>query len=200
MDTERTLTAIGIVLLITERVATVAKSAWEARRRANGSDLSRAFRNTGCVIDSFYNLYSELKPSENFHSLRLLSAHNTGAELTETMLWKGTVLATFPHDMAKKSEWNEQPLDPEYMSKILRPVVMEGKRLIRSTDLDDDGAIGALYAKLGVQQSLAFLVQKSNTEIVYGSVAFSDQMDLTAAQRDAIRICMARCRGLSNNK
>lgn len=194
MDLEGTLTALGVILLIAERVFNSAKRLYDARRRANGSDLERAFRNTGCVIDSFYTAYTELRETQGFHSLRLLSAHNSGSELSETMLWKGTVLATFPHEMARDVEWNEQPLDPEYLTKVLRPVVMEGKRILRIADLENDGAIGSLYQKLGVCQSLAFLVSKSNTEIIYGSIAFSTSEDLTPKQRDIIRVCMARCK------
>ena len=159
------------------------------RRRAAGRGLDKAFRNVGGAIESLHRLYRELQGTEGFHSIRLISSHNSGAELSTPMNWKGTVVSTMPHDDKHAYRWNEQPLDPEYLTRVLRPVVAEGRKCVRLNELNPDGSLGSAYRRLGIKQSLIFLVSKTNHEIVYASVSFTIAGETTPEQNDAIRVC-----------
>lgn len=184
-----TLTEVGVVLVLAERVLDRVVSLWKARRHATGGGLNQAFRTTGGVIDSLFQLYLKLQGTAGFHSLRLVSAHNSGADLADTILWKGTILATFPHAEACKFYWNEQPLDPEYIAKILRPIVTESRRVVRASELSPTGPLGVIYERFGISQSVVFLIKKSDSEIVFATVAFTGDDSLSAEQLDAIRVC-----------
>lgn len=183
------LVLISIVAI--ERIFSRVATAYAARKRAKGGGLEKAYRQTGIVMDSLFQLYTELSGTPGFHSLRMISVHNSGADLSSTMLWKGTVLATYPHDADAKGRWDEHPLDPEYQMKVLRPVSEQGWRSLRRSELTPDGSLGVQYARLGIEHSLIFLVNKSDPEIVFASVSFNSS-DMTPDQLDAIRSCEAR--------
>lgn len=180
-----------LLLLAAERVFDRTCAYLEARGRAKGTGLERAYRQTALVTDSLYQLYREIGESDGFHSIRMLSVHNSGAVLSTTMLWKGTVLATYPHDADGKYRWDEKPLDSEYLSQVLEPVSQRGRRCVRRSELIPDGQLGAQYARLGIEQSLLFLISKSDSEIVFGSVSFSVS-NMTPEQSDAIHTCEAQ--------
>jgi len=188
---EGIVTAGTVVLLLVDRIATKTYKIVAERRRAAGSNLHRAFTNTGGVMQELYELYRVLEETEGFHSLRMLSAHNSGHDLSVTMLWKGTCLATFPHDVDIDVRWDEQPLDPEYIQKILRAVAEDGRKLAYTDELQANGPLGALCRRKGIGKSMMFLIKKNDAEIVFASVAFSTDTPLLAEQADAIRSCEA---------
>lgn len=182
---------IAVILLVVERVGTKIYNAVLRRRRAYGSNLHLAFTNTGGVMTELYNLYGKLKGTEGFHSLRMLSAHNSGHDLSETMLWKGTCLATYPHDADADVRWDEQPLDPEYIQLVLRPVSEDRRKLVYTSELSHSGPLGALHRRKEVGKSFFFLVKKNDAEIVFASVSFKTDSPLLPEQHDAIRECEA---------
>lgn len=177
-----------LALVVAERLIDKTAAFVAARRRAKGTGLERAYRQTALVMDSLYQLYREIGQTEGFHSIRMLNVHNSGSDLSSTMLWKGTVLATYPHDADGRYRWDEHPLDSEYLSRVLRPVSQDGRRCVRRSELIPDGPLGTQYARLGIEQSLLFLISKNDSEIVFGSVSFSVS-EMTPEQREAIHVC-----------
>lgn len=194
MDFETKLTSAGILLLIAERAVKTAYGIILERRRASGASLKRAFETTTGVIQELHLLYSFLKESENFHSLRLLSAHNSGEDLAKTMPWKSSILTTMPTAHEEAEQWQEQPLDHEYLHVVLRPLVEQGSKATRTIELSPYGALGAIYRKQGIAQSFGFLIKKTDVEIVYAVVAFKADQALASDQVDAIRICQNESR------
>lgn len=198
---EGTVAAVGIVLMIIERIVRAIFDSVVQYRRRHGANLKFAFESTGGVIQSLYELYTELKKDESktggngFHSIRMLSAHNSGSDLNKTMLWKSTVLATWPSSYKLMDEWQEQPLDHEYLQKVLRPVVEGGHKYTRTHDLQPNGPLGANYARQGIVHAFTFLIKKTDAEIVYAAVTFTSQ-DITADQIATIhqaRIDIDKC-------
>jgi hypothetical protein len=194
MDFETKLTSAGVLLLILERCAKTAYGIIVERRRASGASLHRAFETTTGVIQELHQLYFKLKEMQNFHSLRLLSAHNSGEDLAKTMLWKSSILTTMPTAHEEAEQWQEQPLDHEYLHCILRPLVEQGCKSTRTVELSPNGALGAIYRKQGIAQSFGFLIKKTDCEIVYAVVAFRSDTLLDAEEIDAIRICQNESR------
>lgn len=189
MDVESTVAAAGVVMLLAERIIKSTAEAITTRRRQSGASLHRAFEVTGGVIQDLHELYLELKRDDNFHSVRLLSAHDSGDDLVKTMLWKSSILTTMPQCNDEVMQWQEQPLDHEYLTNILRPIVENGTKTTRATDLSPTGALGAIYLRLGITQSISFLVRKTDSEIVYAVIAFSGEHSVTPRQLDLIRVC-----------
>lgn len=179
---------VMIAIVIGKQVYDDTRKWWIARKRSSGRGLERAYRQTAMVTDSLYQLYHEIGKTEGFHSIRMLSVHNSGAVLTATMLWKGTVLATFPHDADGRHRWDEKPLDSEYITKVLDPVSRGDRRCLRRSELIPDGPLGTQYRGLGIEQSLLFLITKNDSEIVFGSVSF-DTHEITNEQFEAIYAC-----------
>lgn len=193
MELEETVTVVTVVLLAAERCIDKAGKVIAERRRQRGESLSKAFGMTGGVLNELHNCYEALAKTPGFHSLRFLSAHNSGSDMSTTMLWKSTVLATYPSQHELIDQWQEQPLDHEYLQCVLRPIVVEsGVRLIRSSELSASGPLGAIYARQGITQSYVFLIHKTDYEIVYASAAFTSVGDLTAEQLDTLRVCRSR--------
>lgn len=191
MAVEISVEGIAVAGLLVDRVVGKVYTLVMERRRAAGSNLSRAFTSTGGVMTELYALYACLAGTEGFHSLRMLSAHNSGHDLSETMLWKGTCLATYPHDIDADVRWDEQPLDPEYLQLILRPICENGRKLAYTTELSANSPLGALHRRKAIGKSLFFLIQKNNAEIVFASVSFSTDTPILPEQFDAIRECEA---------
>lgn len=194
MDVEANLTAAGVLLLIAERTAKTVYGFVIERRRANGASLRRAFETTGSVIQELHQLYMNLKECKTFHSIRLLSAHNSGEDLAKTMLWKSSILTTMPTAHQEAEQWQEQPLDHEYLTGVLRPLVEQGMKCTRTIELSPSGALGAIYRKQGIAQSMGFLIKKTDSEIVYAVVAFRVDCMIAPEQYDAIRVCQNECR------
>jgi hypothetical protein len=194
MDLETKLTSAGVLLLIAERCVKTAYGIVVERRRASGASLKRAFETTTGVIQELHQLYFQLRNAENFHSLRLLSAHNSGEDLAKTMLWKSSILTTMPTAHEEAEQWQEQPLDHEYLNVVLRPLVEQGSKATRTIELSPNGALGAIYRKQGIAQSFGFLIKKTDVEIVYAVIAFRVDQPLSPDQIDAIRVCQNESR------
>jgi hypothetical protein len=191
MDIEKTITVFTVILLAVERVFDKSRSLLAERRRLHGGNLGKAFSITGGVLNELYALYESIRETEGFHSLRFLSAHNSGADMSTTMLWKSTVLATYPSNTDINDQWQDLPLDHEYLQCVLRPVVEGGAKSVYTQDLAATGPLGAVYNRQGIAQSYVFLINKTDNEIVYASVAFQTAGPLTSDQLNAIRICRA---------
>jgi hypothetical protein len=194
MDFETKLTSAGVLLLIAERCIKTAYGIIVERRRASGASLKRAFETTTAVIQELHQLYFQLRESDNFHSLRLLSAHNSGEDLAKTMLWKSSILTTMPTAHEEAEQWQEQPLDHEYLNVVLRPLVEQGIKATRTIELSPNGALGAIYRKQGIAQSYGFLIKKTDSEIVYAVVAFRMDVLIDPSHIDAMRICQNESR------
>lgn len=189
MDIESTVTTAGVILLLAEKLVKSTAEYVMAKRRQQGASLHRAFEVTGGVIQDLYKLYADIRKDDNFHSIRLLSAHNSGDDLVKTMLWKSSILTTMPTANDEIMQWQEQPLDHEYLNNVLRPLVENGTKMTRAAELNPTGALGAIYLRLGISQSFGFLVRKTDSEIVYVVVAFTGDGPITARQLDLIRVC-----------
>ncbi len=194
MDLETNLTAAGVLLLIGERCAKTLAELIAARRRATGASLHQAFDTASGVIQELHQLYFTIKEEDSFHSIRLLSAHNSGEDLSKTMLWKSSILTTMPTAHEEAEQWQEQPLDHEYFNMVLRPLVEQGRKATRTLELDPNSALGAIYRKQSIAQSIGFLIKKTDSEIVYAVVAFRHDGALSSATVDAIRVCQNECR------
>ncbi|MGV3485949.1 MAG: hypothetical protein ACO1RT_16150 [Planctomycetaceae bacterium] len=193
MDIEKTLANLGIIAIVADRALTLIGMAIAKRRGSRGANLGRAFETTTAVTQDLYKLYEQLQQSDNFHSLRLLIAHNSGTDLSKTLLWKSSILASYPADHVEAGAWQEQPLDMEYLKHVLRPVADQEIKVTRVDELAPDGALGAIYRKHGVVLSVSFLIKRTNSEIVYASASFRTET-ITPADRDAIRICSNEAR------
>lgn len=189
MDLESAVTTTGVLLLLGERFAKKVADAIEAKRRASGDSLHRAFETTAGVVQELHQLYAYLREQPNFHSLRLLSAHNSGEDLAKTMLWKSSILTTMPTAHDEAEQWQEQPLDHEYFNHILRPVVEQGSKITRTDELSPHSALGAIYRKHEIRQCFSFLIKKTNNEIVYAVIAFRSDCRIPPHQVNAIRVC-----------
>jgi hypothetical protein len=194
MDIETNLTAAGVLILIGERCCKTLAELIAARRRATGASLHHAFDTASGVIQELHQLYFVLRENEAFHSIRLLSAHNSGEDLAKTMLWKSSILTTMPTAHEEAEQWQEQPLDHEYLTMVLRPLVEQGCKNTRTNELNPQSALGAIYRKQGIAQSYGFLIKKTDCEIVYAVVAFRNDSSLDPSQVDAIRICQNESR------
>lgn len=194
MDLETKLTSAGVLLLIAERCIKTVYGIVVERRRASGASLKRAFETTTAVIQELHQLYFCLREHDNFHSLRLLSAHNSGEDLAKTMLWKSSILTTMPTAHEEAEQWQEQPLDHEYLNVVLRPLVEQGIKATRTIELSPNGALGAIYRKQGIAQSYGFLIKKTDSEIVYAVVAFRMDVAIDPNHIDAMRICQNESR------
>lgn len=185
-----------LAIVAGERIYDAFQQRRKRRRHGNGVGLARAFHQAGGAMDALYQLYREIGETEGFHSIRMIGAHNGGSDLSTTMLWKGTTLATYPQSDPDRFAWVEQPLDAEYIETVLRPVTEGRWRVIRRDELNPSGPLGTSFMRLGIEQSITFRINRSNTEIVYAAVSFTTTGSITPEQNDAIRACEAKVRRL----
>jgi hypothetical protein len=187
MDIEQAFTAGGVILLVIDRITRTVLDRIVQYRRSSGANLRYAFERTGGVIEELSKLHQVLSSNADggFHSLRLLSAHNSGNDLNKTLNWKSTVLTVFPVASGPGDSWHAHPLDMEYLQKVLRPVVEHGHKYTRIHDLEAHGPLGSMYAKRGITFTVKFLVEKTDAEIIYAAVAFNS-VDLTPSQSNEI--------------
>lgn len=187
IDLNTTVANVAVVIIAAKEAYTYISNRVSQYRREHGSNLQPAFRNLGHIYESLHALYLKLKPEDGkeeengFFSLRMYIAHNGGSPLSETMNWKCSSFSTYPSKHKKLDDWQNHPMDYEYISKVLEPTVIHGYKHTRAFDLDHNGPLGAMFQNRGIDQMVTFLIKAMDTEIIFAAVMFTSSK-LTPAQ------------------
>jgi hypothetical protein len=131
INLETTIANVAVVLIAAEKIGSIIITRIKRYRHKHGANLQVAFRDLGEVYEALHALYLKLKPVDDdkdngFYSLRLYIAHNGGSPLSETMNWKCSAFSTYPSSHKKLDDWQNHPMDHEYISKVLEPTVFHG--------------------------------------------------------------------------